>query len=203
MGIGLTTHSSELLSSVATSNSTGYQLGFFGGREYEFEALIRNDTNTTAFAYANRDETSTLTTVFADNILRGYWGSMYLGVTFSTTDIVGELYQQAHLNMLSTGVGGNAGINYPFTKKNSFFLDITSVGASVTKDMVHVTAGETTTAMGNRMDISLGAASSLARGWLDFFIGYRQRTFSLSLDSTTSNETVTATLLGLNLHHTW
>ena len=202
-GTGLSTHSSALLSSVATSNSTGYQFGFFGGKHDEYEAQVRSDTNSTTFAYASRDETSSLTTVFADNILRRYLGPIYLGVVISTSDITATLYNQPHLNLLATGVGANLGINFEVSKKNALFLDITSASSSVIKDMVQVTEGTTTTRLGSRTDISLGVISTIARGWLNFYLGYRQRSFTISLDGTSNAEVATATLLGIHLYSSW
>lgn len=202
-GTGLSTHSSILLSSVATSNSTGYQFGFFGGKHDEYEAQVRSDTNSTVFAYASRDETSSLTTIFADNILRRYFGPAYLGIVISSSDITATLYEQPHLNLLATGFGANLGVNFEVSKKNALFLDITSASSSIVKDMVQVTDGTTTVALGSRTDISLGVISTIARGWLDFYLGYRQRSFSISVDGNSSAEIATATLLGLNLYSSW
>jgi hypothetical protein len=197
LGGGLTTYKSKLVTSNDTSISTGYSLGLNGGADKNIGALLRNESNTTNFEYGVNGTTSQIQSNFQDFLLRYRLGFFYLGPVFSQTAFKVKRYGVAYLDTLGSGIGFNGGLMFIVARNSEIFLDYTSTSTSTVKDVVQSSTSKV--GIGSRSEIYLGSKIPITRSVLNFFFGYKQRTYSISVSGQNSSELQTTTWVGLAL----
>lgn len=181
------THKSEIAENNDTGSGFSYQLGGYAGKERNLGFFLRNETLSTTFEL----NSSTSAQTWQDTIIRYRWGYLYLGPMFSTLSYTVNLAGTDTVDSVATGTGGNVGLLFPIGNVGSLTIDVVSV--SMAKTVNELT---TTTAVGARQDIDLGASIDLTADLIDLVFGYRQQTFAVTTASSYS-ELVLSTYLGL------
>ena len=184
--------SSTYKSKYADMNDTGsdtmYSLGGNAGQERNLGFMVRTDTQDTTFKIND----SKIKTVWQDSVLRYSIGVFYLGVNFSQINLVASKAGTKTIDAAGSGTGGNLGINYDFDKNSGlFYLDVTTATvATMRNSETLVVKG------GSRTDIDLGLGYHITKESFVFLLGYKQRTFTLSAD-TSYAEAMMTTYIGL------
>ena len=198
IGVGLATYKSEAVQSNDTNVTSGYTLGFSGGPERELIFALTNESSTTSFTYANSTSTSSIATTFQDTLMAYRWGFIYLGLVFSQTQILASNLDTDYMDSLATGQGFAFGARVPVRKSAYIILDYLSSNTTVTKDVVQSSGTETT--LGARSDVFLGGLIAITKSLLKARIGYRQRTFAMTVAGSSSTELQTMTWIGLDFN---
>lgn len=197
IGSGLSTYKSKLVTSNDTGFTTGYTLGMNGSQNNYVGAQLRNDSNTTNFEYGVNDTNSKIISNFQDFVLLFRLGFFYLGAVFSQSQIKVNRYDVDYLDLLGTGYGGNVGFSFLLGKRASIFLDVVTASSGQVKESIQGT--EVPTGIGSRTDIFAGGSIQLTKSLLDFTIGIKQRSYSLSVADESFNELLSTTWLGLGI----
>ena len=108
------------------------------------------------------------------------------------------------MKVSNTGMGANVGFNIAVTRAASVYLDINSVTTSLVQQSYIENAEteangftEAEIAIGPRLDIDLGGSIAITKNWLDMNFGFKQRTMSVTVDTSTYKEQINSTYLGL------
>ncbi|MCB9229534.1 MAG: hypothetical protein H6618_07980 [Deltaproteobacteria bacterium] len=197
-GVGLMTYKSLAVASNDTSVTTGYRISAYAGTNKNIGFFIRQENNTTGFAYADSDLTSTVVTGFQDSALLYRWRFLSLGPVFVQRSMVITKRGEDYLDHLGTGIGGHVSLLFHINRDSRVFAEYTQASISSLKEVVQ-DSNVTTVTAGPRSDLFIGGMIQLTRSLLDLRIGYRQRTWSLSVDGESFNEVQTATWLGFGL----
>lgn len=199
LGIGLTTYKSLVVESNDTANSQGYRLGINGGQEKNLSMFVNNESTSTNFIYAGSEEKSQIDTTFFDTVLRYYWGPFYFGAIFSQSSIV-TLKQDVELtNATGSGMGGNLGLEFYINRNTLLFIDLLSVNTGDVIDSIQELE-TTTVSIGSRTEFFLGGSIRVLKDHFTLIIGYKYRSFSLTVGSDSYNELQTATWIGLGMN---
>ena len=199
LGGGLTTYKSEVVKSNDTSFSFGYGLGVFGGRTNSFGMYFGNELNTTDFVYADSEQKSKVVTSFQDTLIRYRWGPFYIGPAFTQMLMTTTRQDVEYLDFLATGIGFHTGLRINFKRESVVFLEVLSASSSATKEAVQDPTS-TPVSVGARTDIHMGGIIKLTKNLLDLQIGYKQRTYAITVGSESFLETVTFTWIGFGLN---
>ena len=198
LGAGITTYKSLAVKSNDTSFTIGYKLGVFAGRNRSIGFFINNESNTTNFTYADSEQTSKIITSFQDTAILYRWGVLQLGPVFSQQQITMTKQDEEYLDNLGSGIGGHAGLLFQVGRDTKLFLEVTQATISVLKESIQdVTSAPV--AGGSRTDIDLGGIIQLTRSVFDMRIGYKQRTFTISVSGESFEETQTFTWIGFGM----
>ena len=197
VGTGITTYKSEALESNDTSITIGYALGIYAGQDKELGFALNNETNTTDFTYANSTLKSKMATTFQDTIMRYRLGPIYFGPTFNQTTIESTNQDVQYLDLMASGLGGNAGLLLELRKDSKFFIDVLFSTASVTKEAIQTI---NTVSIGSRTDLHMGGIIKISRSLLNMQIGYKHRTFGVTVSGTSYTETLSYTWIGLGMN---
>jgi hypothetical protein len=101
-------------------------------------------------------------------------------------------------DLVGGGYGGYFGILMPVGSKNIAYMNAMSVATASPVD----TQARTIT-MGSRMDLELGTKIKVTRKAVDFVVGYRRRTLSITEGGRPFSELQTATFFGFNVGSTF
>lgn len=214
VGGGHTVYKSEMVQSNDTSTTTNYGFGVYGGSKREVGMMVQREQGTYAFALNG----STITSMTQDVHLRYRYGPVYLGAVLNTSQLEvsappdldnndfldQDTDAEEYMKVLNTGAGGNMGANIPVAKSAFVYFDISSVTTSLVRQS-YIESAETTAngftekeiSIGPRLDIDLGGSIALTKNWLDMKVGFKQRSFAVTVDSDTFKEQTTSTYVGL------
>lgn len=181
------TYKSKMVLSNDTGSSITYSLGGYGGEANDLGFAIKKFSDSIAFELND----SAIATSFQDSILKYRMAFFYVGVVFSQIEMIANKEGTDLVDSAGSGMGGNLGIILPIGRIGAFFLDVTSVTYSKTRNEL---TSEVNT--GARMDIDLGTSFDITRNLIDFLMGYRQRTLAITIDESYS-ELSMSTYLGL------
>ncbi|MFK7825151.1 MAG: hypothetical protein AB8G05_13430 [Oligoflexales bacterium] len=199
LGGGLTTYKSEAVKSNDTSFSFGYGLGVFGGRTNNFGMYFSNELNTTDFVYADSTQKSKVITSFQDTLIRYRLGPFYIGPAFTQMLMTTTRQDTEYLDFIATGIGFHTGLRMTFKRESIVFLEVLSASSSATKEAIQDPVSSPVS-VGARTDIHLGGIIKLTRDLVDMQIGYKQRTYAISVGGESFTETVSFTWIGFGLN---
>lgn len=183
---GFSTYKSEVVAQNDTSTHTSYTLGGNAGKEREFGFYVKTDSNTTPFEI----NSSEITTIWQDAVMRYRFTYVYLGVVFSKLDYLVNDQGTESVDASGSGIGGTLGMLIPFGRTGVFYLDIVSVTPATPRNAL-----DQEVTFGARQDVDIGAAIDITSKAFDFLLGYRQRTFAVNA-ANSGTETITTTYMG-------
>jgi hypothetical protein len=187
---GLGTYKSLLVDSNDTMGVVTYGLGVTAGQEKNISVEYRTEKQTVNFKINQSSLTSAWTsTIFKYRIWAFEFGPVIGGVKMKSERESSEIF-----NIVGDGYGGYFGILIPVSRSDMAYLNVMSVSTAPPVD-----TKERTVTLGPRLDIELGGKIALTRKALNFTVGYRQRTHSITEGGIAYNELQTATFLGLQL----
>ena len=181
------TYKSKYVAMNDTGSHTMYSLGGNAGASRDLGFMVRTDTQTTNFLL----NSSKMTTVWQDSILRYSIGPVYLGINFCQLDLLANKEGVATIDAAGSGMGGNLGVYYDFEKTGLFYLDVTTATIAKARNSLDLVVKG-----GARTDIDLGLGYHITKESFIFLLGYKQRTFALSAD-TSYAEAIMTTYIGL------
>ena len=187
-GGGLSTYKSKMVDSNDTSTLLEYSFGAYAGEDRQFGMLVRRDSSTTNFVL----NSSRIAASWQDVITRYRWGPLYLGVVLGSAEIDANNAGDAEfLKARGSGYGENLGLMVPVGRSAMFTMDVLMVANSTAVDL-----NQKTVTIGQRMDIDLGASFDITKQFVDLLVGYKYRTYPLSVDGTSYAEIFTSTYVG-------
>ena len=187
-GGGFSTYKSKMVDNNDTSTLIEYSIGAYAGTERDFGMILRRDQSTTPFSL----NSSSIAASWQDYIMRYRYGPVYLGVVLGSAEIDANKEGDAEfLKARGTGYGGNFGFMIPVGKYSMFNLDVLAVSDSTAVDL-----NKKSISIGQRMDYDMNASFDLTKSLFDFIVGYKYRTYSLSVDGTSYAELFTTTYIG-------
>lgn len=213
---GYSVYKSEMVQSNDTSTTTSYGLGIWAGSQRNVGMMIKKETS--AFAFALND--SKLALDWLDTHIRYRFGPVYLGVVLATStwlvsappDADGDGTLDANtdpedfLDVATSGYGLNAGTVIPIGKSSNAYIDVTYAASSTVREKpITPTTGanagtpvEKTITMGPRMELDLGGSIALTKNVIDGLVGFKYRTYSLTVDGTAYKEQLNTTYVGIS-----
>jgi hypothetical protein len=213
---GYSIYKSEMVESNDTSFTTSYGLGVWAGNQRNVGMALRRESS--AFTFALNE--STLALDWQDTLVRYRFGPVYFGVALTSStwlvdappdaDQDGKLDQDAtpepYLDMASNGYGFNTGAMIPFGRRNFAYVDVTYAASGVVRETpIAPETGENAgvptekdIALGPRMDLDLGGSIGLTKNVLDVLVGFKYRTYGLTVDGTEYKEQLNTTYVGLS-----
>lgn len=199
LGVGIATYKSKMVQSNDTSFSSGYKIGINAGLEKNLSVLIQSQSNTTNFEYADVETKSKVESTFQNTFIRYFWGPLYIGFGFDLSTLNVVLNDNEHMKSLSHGMGGTFGVIAPIGKNNMIYLDIASLSPTETMETVQIISSQTAS-LGSRLDLELGGIINLSKDRFDLKIGYKQRTFAVTIGSETYSELQTMTMIAFTMN---
>ena len=214
VGGGYAVYKSEMVQSNDTSTSVNYGFGVYGGADKSVGMMLQREQGTYTFTLNG----SSIITTNQDIHLRYRYGPLYLGLIVNSSQLEvaappdadgdGFLDQntdaEAYMKDSNTGMGANVGFNIAVTRAASVYLDINSVTTSLVQQSYIENAEteangftEAEIAIGPRLDIDLGGSIAITKNWLDMNFGFKQRTMSVTVDTSTYKEQINSTYVGL------
>lgn len=215
---GLTTYKSQMLQSNDTGLTIGYGIEVSTGGESGMAMGLERETSSIAFALNG----STLALQVQDVDFTYRWGALYLGLLFGSSSWNAKAppdgnadklldqneTAQEYLDIMTTGYGIKTGLLVPIGRRSTLSMDLRYAMTSTVQQTIPEetsTGGITGTSpalgrvvtLGPRMAIDLGASFPLTRDVLSLMTGYRYRTYSVTVESTSFSELHTSTYLGL------
>ena len=198
LGGGITTYKSLAVKSNDTSFTVGYKIGAYAGREKNIGFFVNNESNATNFVYAENETKSKIETSFQDAAILYRWGVLELGPVFSDQSVAMTRQDELYLDHIGSGIGAHVGLLVNVSRDTSFFLEFTQVTISELKETIQ-DINTTPVTGGARSDIFLGGIIQITRSLLDMRIGYKQRTFVVTVGGESFEEVQTFTWIGLGL----
>ena len=197
IGGGLSTYTSQLVSSVDTSTSSGVTFQTYSGSDGQMAAFVNQVNNTTSFQFTQGGTPSGSTTSFTDSgiLFRFMW--LLVGPVWSSLSAQINQEGTPHFNGTGVGTGFRGVLNIPISRGSHFFMSITQSSYGTFSESVQA---ENTTSIGSRSDSFIGGRILLTKSLISMDMGYRQQSFALSLASTNASEVLTTTWIGFNLH---
>lgn len=184
---------SNTKSKLVTSNDSGtalrYGFGGFAGTSRNLEFSLGFQSDATAFTLND----SATKYDWQDTRVRYHFYYFYAGVVFSRLAVQIKNAGVDQVDAQGSGYGANLGTFVPVGKNHAFYLDVQSVSISETKDEL---ASDLT--VPSRLDIDLGGQVSLFGRWMDLTFGYRMRTLSHKMASSTADQ-ITETYIGFRI----
>lgn len=186
-GGGLSTYKSKMVDSNDTSTLIEYSIGAYAGLERDFGMIIRKDQATTPFSLND----SSILTTWQDYILKYRYGPVYLGAVLGSAEIDANKEGDAeYLKARGSGYGLNLGFMIPVGKYSMFNIDVLAVSNSTAVDLNKKEVG-----IGQRLDYDINASFDLTKSMLDFVVGYKYRTYSLTVEGEGFAELFTTTYI--------
>lgn len=198
LGGGITTYKSLAVKSNDTSFTVGYKIGAYAGRDKNIGFFINNESNTTNFVYAENETKSKIETAFQDAAILYRWGVLELGPVFAQQSTAMTRQDELYLDHIGSGIGVHLGILVNVSKDTSFFMEYTQATISELKETIQ-DINTTPVTGGARSDIFLGGIIQITRSLLDMRIGYKQRTFVVTVAGESFEEVQTFTWIGIGV----
>jgi hypothetical protein len=189
---GLGTYKSQLVESNDTMGVVTYGFGANAGEERNLGFEYRQEKQTIAFAVNN----SSLTSDWTSTIFKYRLWMVELGAVIGGVKMKVERESSEILDIVGDGYGGYFGLLIPMSRGNLAYLNATSVATASPVDKK-----ERVITMGSRLDIEVGGHFAISRKYLNFDVGYRRRTHSITEGGTAYSELQTSTFLGFSLGH--
>jgi hypothetical protein len=191
---GLATYKSKLMDSNDTAGALTYGFGLNAGAERSFGVEYRVESTAVSF----ETNQSSLTTSWTSTIFKYRLWAFELGPVLGSVKMAAKRESAEIFDIVGSGFGGYFGILMPIGNSNLAYLNMMSVATATPVD----TQARTVT-MGSRMDLELGTKIKITRRVVDFTVGYRRRTVSITEDGTPYTELQTATFIGFNFGKTF
>lgn len=209
---GYSVYKSELVQSNDTSTTTSYGLGIWAGTQRNVGMALKRESSTFAFALNE----AKLALDWQDTHVRYRFGPVYLGVMLSTStwvvsappdaDADGTLDPDAdpedYLDFASSGYGLNAGTTVPIGKRSFAYVDLSYAAAGTVRQKAIEDAAGTLTEkeieLGPRTDIDIGGSIAVTKSVLDALVGFKQRSYNVSVDGTAYKEQLNTTYVGFS-----
>jgi hypothetical protein len=185
---GLTTYKSKLVASNDTGTALTYGIGAHAGSEKELGFEYRVESQTTALPLT----TSSITSVWTSTVIKYRLWMFELGAVIGSAKVTAKRESEEILDVVGSGYGGYGGFLVPIGKNNLLYLNAMSVATTKPLD----TKARVIT-LGSRTDIDFGARIGVMKHGLDFTIGYRRRSNSITEAGTAFAELQTATYFGI------
>ena len=189
---GLGTYKSLLVDSNDTMGVMTYGFGANAGQERNLGFEYRQEKQSIAFAVND----SSLTSDWTSTIFKYRMWMVELGVVLGGVKMKSEREGAEILDIVGDGYGGYFGMLIPMSRDNLAYINVMSVATAAPVDKK-----ERTIVLGSRLDIEVGGRFALARKYLNFDVGYRRRSNSVTESGVAYNELQTATFLGFSLGH--
>ena len=184
---GFSTYKSKLLQSNDTSSSLRYAVGVYAGRDKTISVAISSDSASTAFEL----NSSQYDTTFFDTYIRYHFWYLYFGAMINSTTMKATNDSGTVFDLTGSGFGGNFGGRFPFGKGSEVIFNVDSVTTSEVQEITN-----TTVSVNPRLLIDIGASFNVTRRLIDFIVGYRMNTYSVTTDSSYA-ESLTTTYFGV------
>jgi hypothetical protein len=191
---GLATYKSKLVDSNDTAGAVTYGFGLNAGENRNFGVEYRVETATVAF----ETNQSSLTSNWTSTIFKYRLWAFELGPVIGSVKMSSKRENAEIFDIVGGGYGGYFGILMPIGSKNIAYMNAMSVATASPVD----TQARTIT-MGSRMDLELGTKIKVTRKAVDFVVGYRRRTLSITEGGSPFSELQTATFFGFNVGSTF
>lgn len=187
---GFATHKSKMVVSNDTGTGLAYGLGGWAGEDRDYGFKVNTDTSSTTFEL----NSSSVAVTWQDTIIRYRMWFFYLGVNFASVNMVANNAGTDQVDAGGNGMGGNAGILVPVGRSSIFYLDVVSAAMSATRNAL-----TDEVAFGSRLDIDAGGSIDITKEAFDFLMGYRMRTYDLSVAGTSYAEAYNITYFGVRM----
>ncbi len=213
---GYSIYKSEMVESNDTSTTTSYGLGVWAGSQRNVGMMLKKESSSFSFALNE----SKLALDWQDTHIRYRFGPVYLGFMLTTSswlvsappdaDADGSLDQDAdpedYLDIMSTGYGLNTGTMIPIGKRSFAYVDVSySASGTVREKVITPVTGpnagvptEKVITLGPRMDLDLGGSIGLTKNVLDALVGFKYRTYNITVDGTAYKEQLNTTYVGVS-----
>ena len=189
---GLGTYKSTLVDSNDTMGVMTYGFGANAGQERNLGFEYRQEKQSITFAVND----SSLTSDWTSTIFKYRMWMVELGVVLGGVKMKVEREGAEILDIVGDGYGGYFGMLIPMSRDNLAYLNVMSVATASPVDKK-----ERTIAFGSRLDIEVGGRFALSRKYLNFDVGYRRRSNSVTESGVAYSELQTATFLGFSFGH--
>lgn len=186
---GLATYKSLLVESNDTMGVVTYGLGAHAGEEKELGIEYRVENATTAFVLNQ----SSIKTTWTSTIIKYRLWAFELGAVIGQSKILASRESEEILDVVGNGYGGYFGMLFPVGKSSLIYLNAMSVSNAEVIDKK-----ERTITLGSRLDAEIGSRVSITKKALDFTLGYRRRSNSISEDGISYAELQTSTFIGFH-----
>ena len=191
---GLGTYKSLLVESNDTMGVMTYGFGANAGAERDLGFEYRQEKQTISFAVNQ----SSLTSNWSSTIFKYRMWMFELGAVLGDVAMKVEREGDEILDIVGDGYGGYFGLLIPMNRTNLAYLNVMSVATSAPVDRK-----QRTITLGSRLDVEIGGRFALTRKYLNFDVGYRRRTISITESDVSYSELQTATFLGFSLGHSF
>ncbi len=211
---GISTHKSEMANSNDTGSIVGVEFGVWAGSRRNLGVSLRQEQATIAFelneatkTYAHQDvifryRFSFMPIYIGGGISNSTWGASRTDDDDPDTTMTGTTVEP-YLNMTTKGYAGNFGAFIPIGKSSTIFLDAMSVSPNAIQASIVERSDSTFTtedvslAMSSRTDVNFGASLKITKKMLDFLVGYKMTTYTMTIKDETYAEQDTLTYIGL------
>ena len=174
---GLTTYKSKLVASNDTGSSVTYGLGANAGSEKQLGFEYRVETQTTPFALTS----SSIASVWTSTIVKYRLWYIDLGIVIGNAKITSKRESEEILDVIGSGYGGYGGLLIPMGRNSLLYLNGMSVATAKPVD-----TKARVIAVGSRTDIDFGTRIGILKKGLDFTLGYRRRSNTITEAATTT-----------------
>ncbi len=186
---GLTTYKSKLVASNDTGSSVTYGLGANAGSEKQLGFEYRVETQTTPFALTS----SSIASVWTSTIVKYRLWYIDLGIVIGNAKVSAKRESEEILDVIGSGYGGYGGLLIPMGRNSLLYLNGMSVATAKPVD-----TKARVIALGSRTDIDFGTRIGILKKGLDFTLGYRRRSNTITEAATVFSELQTTTYFGFH-----
>ena len=210
----MSTHKSEMANSNDTGSIVTVELGVWAGQHKNLGVALRQEQAAIAFelndatkAYSHQDvifryRFTFMPLYFGAGISNSTWQASRANDDDPDTTLTGTEVEP-FLDMTTKGYVGNFGMFIPIGKSSSIYLDALSVSpnaiqaSTVEKSDGTFTVADDSLAMSSRTDINMGATLKITKKTLDFLVGYKMTTYSMTVKDEAYAEQDTVTYIGI------
>ncbi len=184
------TYKSKLVASNDTTTGIRYGLGSSAGVDRSLGMFYSKETVSTPFELT----TSTILANESHIFIYYLWYYFRFGISFDNyaTDVKKD--GEEYLQIRADGYGGNFSFLLPVSKKTIFLMQTNFFTPGAAVDIL-----QNTVTLGPIMDVDIGAVMDLTKDLLDFTVGFRYKTFSISVDGTSNAELISAPYMGMKM----
>ena len=188
--MGWNTYDSKTVESKETRSSTTFMAGAFAGERRNVGMVFSSNENNVPYSLND----SRVNAAFRDVKLKARFGWVYPTIAASLTEMRVERSGATLANLYSSGVGAGAGVELPLHDRIVVYGEGMMFRPSVVKDRT-----DNNVDLGQRNEFDVGASVDLTDKILDLMVGYRVRSYSLSLNGTEQDELTSGAYAGLRL----
>ncbi len=188
--VGLQTYESEAVASNATTSASTFRIGGYAGESRRVGISFTSAASDTAFQLNNTEVRSEWKDF--DLQLRLGFINPFLVVSDSEMVIAGDELEDLHI--FSQGVGAGATIQAPLTD----YIIATASTKHVVSTKAHDRFGHEVK-MGARSEVDFNAAIDVSEHVVDYYVGYKARTYSLTVDGVEATENQSMPYTGVRM----